>query len=42
MGKMRLFNVMACSIEAFRAIEESILDGKRSEISSRLAKEHYV
>jgi len=25
MGKMRLFNVMACSIEAFRTIEGSIL-----------------
>jgi len=33
-GKMRLFNVMACSIEAFRMIEGSVLDGKRSEISS--------
>jgi hypothetical protein len=39
---MRLFNVMASFIEAFRTVEGSILDGKRSEISSRLDKEHYV
>jgi hypothetical protein len=32
MGKMRLFNVMACSIEAFRMIEASVLDSTRSEI----------
>src|SRR6266446_1498297 len=28
MGKMCLFNVMACSIEAFRMIEGSVLDSK--------------
>jgi len=31
---MRLFNVMACSIEAFRMIEGSVSDGKRAKISS--------
>jgi hypothetical protein len=41
-GKMRLFNVMACSIEAFRMIEASVLDGERSEFHPELAKEHYV
>jgi hypothetical protein len=34
--KMRLFNVMACSIEAFQTIEGTVLGGKRSEISFQI------
>jgi len=42
MGKMRLFNVMACSIEAFRTIEEIVLTANGQKFHPGLAKEHNV